>query len=82
VEATSLCTPSHHQSYLQKPAGRLLLLLLNQDTGTHQGHMFIVQQVQTELAGQNSCHQRLHLGEIILEVPAQPACESHQLCWR
>lgn len=56
--------------YLQKPAGRLLLLLLGQDTGTHQGHICIVQEVRAQLAVQNGRNQRLHLSEVILDVMA------------
>lgn len=80
VAAEPLRTPLTDLSYLQHPAGSLVLLLLGQHPGTHEGHVRIVQEMQAELTVQHGCDQGLHLGGVILEVSAQPACESHQLC--
>lgn len=52
---TSLCTPPADQSYLQQLAGSLVLLLLDQHTGAHQGHICIVQEILVELAVQHGC---------------------------
>ena len=85
VAASPLFTPPSpnphltDQLYLQQPAGGLVLLSLGQHAGAHQGHIRIVQEVQAELAVQHGCDQGLHLGGVILEVAAQPACEGHQL---
>lgn len=79
VAAEPLCAPLTDPSYLQQPAGSLVLLLLGQHPGTHEGHVRIVQEVQAELTVQHGCDQGLHLGGVILEVSAQPACKSHQL---
>lgn len=79
VDVVPLRTPPHRPAYLQYPAGSLMLLLLGQHSGTHEGHVRIVQKVQAELTIQHSRDQGLYLGRVILEVPTQPACKSHQL---
>lgn len=56
-----------------------MLLLLGQHSGTHEGHVRVVQEVQAERAVQHGADQGPRPGWVILEVPAQPACESHQL---
>lgn len=77
--APSLHSPPPDQSYLQQPAGSLVLLLLGQHMGAHQGHILVVQEVLAELAVQHSRDQWLHLDRIILEVSAQRGSENHQL---
>lgn len=57
-----------------------MLLLLGQYSGTHEGHVRVVQEVQAERAVQHGADQGLHPGWVILQFPAQPACESHHLC--